>query len=179
MGARNRRRRGGGVQVQVLEAAPPAPQVRHGPAAAEAPLRLEPAQEIAPLRLEAPVEAPLRLTEVVALPIRPPAAFHAPQRPLVDAAPGTGDGDAADAPWSGARLRRAREARGVCPAALAGRLKVTASTIDDLEAERRERLPPPYYLRALLLALAKELRLDGAAVVRSYPGAAKVDPSLR
>lgn len=100
-----------------------------------------------PLRLRHAVE-PLRL----ARPVDP--ALHADR-------------------WDGAALRRAREARGLSAVQLAERTRVTRNHIENLEADRHERLPPPVYLRGILLAVAKELRLDGQRVSRSYIDAMK------
>jgi hypothetical protein len=97
-----------------------------------------------PLRLRRAVE-PLRLDT----PARPAAPAPEPR-------------------WTGAALRRAREGRGLTVHQLAERTKVTRHHIENVEADRWERLPPPVYLRGVLLALAKELRLDGQRVSRSY-----------
>lgn len=153
------------------------------PETAEALLRLEAASEVAPLRLEAALPAPIRLVEVAAVPLRlvpvfRPAATREDQAVAATVAPPTVP-DPPDAPWTGAQLRRAREVRGFTAAALAQRLKVTCSLVESLEAERRDHLPPPVYLRGLLSAVAKELQLDVDAVVRSYPGAARAERPAR
>lgn len=73
-----------------------------------------------------------------------------------------------DGRWSGESLRRARESRGLSPQQMADRTKFQRSWIEAIEAERLERLPPPVYLRGVLLSVAAVLRLDGQAVSRSY-----------
>jgi hypothetical protein len=70
--------------------------------------------------------------------------------------------------YTGEVLRRAREARGITIAQLCGRTKILRSHMENVEADRYERLPAPVYLRGILMALAKELRLDGQRVARSY-----------
>jgi cytoskeletal protein RodZ len=70
--------------------------------------------------------------------------------------------------YTGDVLRRAREARGLTLQALSDRTKITRHHIENLEADRYDKLPAPVYLRGILLAIAKELRLDGQRVARSY-----------
>lgn len=70
--------------------------------------------------------------------------------------------------YSGEVLRRAREARGLTVEQMCERTRITRQHIDNLEADRYERLPAPVYLRGMLMALAKQLRLDGQKVARSY-----------
>jgi hypothetical protein len=137
--------------------------------AAAAPLRLAAGLEVAPIRLEAAVAA-IPLVDVAALPLRlapaaAPLAAPAPAPP-----PARMPGEAV-----GAWLRAARAARGLSVEALAARLKVTRALLEDVEAERRERLPHPVYLRGLLSSIAKELRLDGAELARAY-GAGEPPP---
>ena len=70
--------------------------------------------------------------------------------------------------YTGEVLRRAREARGITIAQLCERTKILRSHMENVEADRYEKLPAPVYLRGILMALAKELRLDGQRVARSY-----------
>jgi hypothetical protein len=70
--------------------------------------------------------------------------------------------------FSGATLRRMREARGLSIAQLCERTKVTRHHLENIEADRFESLPAPVYLRGILMTLAKELRLDAQKVARSY-----------
>ncbi len=96
-------------------------------------------------------------------PGQPPAAE--PPRPAPAPAPfAHPDG----APWTGQVLRRARESRGLSIQALADRTKVTRHHLENVEADRYDRLPAPVYLRGILMSLSRELRLDGQKVARSY-----------
>ena len=71
-------------------------------------------------------------------------------------------------PWTGDILRQVREARGISTQQIADRTKVTRHHIENIEADRYASLPAPVYLRGILLSLARELRLDGQKVARSY-----------
>ncbi|MFL5272966.1 MAG: helix-turn-helix domain-containing protein, partial [Anaeromyxobacteraceae bacterium] len=70
--------------------------------------------------------------------------------------------------FSGDVLRRAREARGLTVQQLCERTKITRHHIEHLEADRYDKLPAMVYLRGILVAVSKELRLDGQKVARSY-----------
>jgi cytoskeletal protein RodZ len=65
-------------------------------------------------------------------------------------------------------LRQAREGRGLTLHQIAERTKVTRHHLENLEADRYDRLPAPVYLRGILISVAKELRLDPQKVARSY-----------
>ena len=71
-------------------------------------------------------------------------------------------------PWTGEILRQARESRGLTVLQVAERTRITRHHIENIEAERFERLPVAVYLRGFLLSLARELRLDATKVARSY-----------
>jgi cytoskeletal protein RodZ len=71
-------------------------------------------------------------------------------------------------PYTGEVLRSAREARGLSVEQVCERTRITRQHVENLEADRFERLPPPVYLRGMVMALAKELRLDAQKVARSY-----------
>lgn len=73
-----------------------------------------------------------------------------------------------DQRWNGAALRRAREVRGVTLAQLADRTKVTRHHLENIEADRYDLLPPYIYLRGILLSIARELKVDGQRVARTY-----------
>jgi cytoskeletal protein RodZ len=79
--------------------------------------------------------------------------------------------------WSGEVLKQLREARGITLQQLAERTKVTRHHIENIEGDRYGHLPAAVYLRGILLSIARELRLDGQKVARSYlervAGAAK------
>ncbi len=70
--------------------------------------------------------------------------------------------------YTGEALRRAREARGISIVQMCERTKIVRGHLENVEADRYERLPAPVYVRGILMALAKELRLDGQRVARSY-----------
>jgi cytoskeletal protein RodZ len=70
--------------------------------------------------------------------------------------------------WTGEILRNVREARGISLQVIAERTKVMRHHLENIEAERFGALPAPVYLRGILLGLARELRLDGQKVARSY-----------
>ena len=70
--------------------------------------------------------------------------------------------------WSGEQIRKAREARGLTIAQLAERTRITRHHIENVEADRFEKLPAAVYLRGIVMSLARELRLDGQKVARSY-----------
>jgi curved DNA-binding protein CbpA len=72
------------------------------------------------------------------------------------------------AAWTGELLRQAREARGLSVAQMADRTKVSRLHIECVEGERFSELPVPVYLRGIVMCLARELRLDGQKVARSY-----------
>ncbi len=74
--------------------------------------------------------------------------------------------------FTGEVLRRAREARGLTVPQICERTKITRHHIENLENDRYEKLPAAVYLRGILMAMAKELRLDGQKVARSYLEAA-------
>jgi cytoskeletal protein RodZ len=65
-------------------------------------------------------------------------------------------------------LRRVRESRGLTLHQIAERTKVARHHLENIEADRYAMLPAPVYLRGILVSLAKELRLDGPKVSRSY-----------
>jgi hypothetical protein len=72
------------------------------------------------------------------------------------------------APWTGEVLRQVREARGISVQQIAERTRVTRHHIENIEGDQFPSLPAPVYLRGILLSLARELRLDGQRVARSY-----------
>jgi hypothetical protein len=118
-------------------------------------------------RLPAPEEAkPVRLTP------EPPAPPPAPPTPVVQPPPEAPKPKPfvppEGAPWTGELLRQAREARGLTVAQMAERTKVSRLHIECVEDERFDQLPVAVYLRGIVMSLARELRLDGQKVARSY-----------
>jgi len=84
----------------------------------------------------------------------PTAAAEAPPDPAV--APG-------------AFLRYARQASGMDLGQVSARTKIRAAVLEDLEAERVERLPAPVYVRGFVIQLARLFGVrDGDALAASY-----------
>jgi radical SAM protein with 4Fe4S-binding SPASM domain len=100
-----------------------------------------------PVATPAPIATPV--------PMNPPRA--APPAPPAD-----------QTLWTGEVLRQLREARGLSLQQLSERTKITRHHLENIEADRFGLLPAPVYLRGILLSLARELRLDGQKVARSY-----------
>jgi hypothetical protein len=83
----------------------------------------------------------------------------APPRPLL-----VPDGAA----WSGEMLRRVRESRGLTVQQVAEQTRITRHHLENIEQDKFKALPAPVYLRGIIMSLARELRLDGQKVARSY-----------
>ena len=131
---------------------PPAPALASREEA-PAPLATRPG---GPLPTPAP-PVPIALTSAVA-----PILLEnevAPPRPLLVL-----DGAA----WSGELLRRVRESRGLTVQQVAERTRITRHHLENIEQDRFKALPAPVYLRGIIMSLARELRLDGQKVARSY-----------
>jgi curved DNA-binding protein CbpA len=126
----------------------------------------QPVEDVRPAR-PAPEPAPPAAPLAPPAPSSPPPAVE-PQRPFV---PPEG------AEWTGELIRRAREARGLSVAQMAERTKLSRLHIESVEAESFGQLPVAAYLRGIVMCIARELRLDGQKVARSYleraAGAAK------
>jgi curved DNA-binding protein CbpA len=114
-----------------------------------------PAEEVRPARPSP--EPPAAPPPPPAAP--PPAPSGSIRKPFVPP-----DG----AVWTGELLRQAREARGLTVAQMADRTKVSRLHIESVEGDRFEQLPVPVYLRGIVMCIARELRLDGQKVARSY-----------
>lgn len=144
-----------------------------------------PVQAAAPQRSsveEAPLAAPAAAPEAPPAPVRPapilldrevppapppaagPVATPVPMLPPPPLPPVVPD----QTLWTGEVLRQIREARGISLSQLSERTKVTRHHIENIEADRYGLLPAPVYLRGILMSLARELRLDGQKVARSY-----------
>jgi Helix-turn-helix domain len=135
--------------------------------------RVEPARAALPVEARRPTPVPIRLDrEVGQAPARTPAPVRTPlpptPAPVAPAGPAR-EGAAPDATaWTGEVLRQLREARGISIQQISERTKVTRHHIENIEADRYGALPAPVYLRGILLGIARELRLDGQKVARSY-----------
>jgi len=124
----------------------------HRPVAVEARPRKRTAHKPAAPPVEpAPVSAPGPLREVAApLEVVPGPAPEGEQE------------------FGGAALRARREAAGITLAELSRRTRIRGAMIESVEAEAYDRLPPRVYLRGFVLALARELKLDGERVWQDY-----------
>jgi Helix-turn-helix domain len=126
--------------------------------------RAEDVAEAVPVDSPAPTlptpPAPIRLEREIAPASPPPSA--APPATAVEIPLPEG------ALWTGEALRKVREARGITIGQIAERTKVTRHHVENIEGERFAALPAPVYLRGILLAMARELRLDGQKVARAY-----------
>ncbi len=78
-----------------------------------------------------------------------------------------------DSEFTGALLRRVREARGIDLREVAHRTKVSAAHLAALEEEAFDQLPPLVYVRGFLVEVAKLLKLDPSQVARTYLRRAK------
>lgn len=110
-------------------------------------------------------EAPSRTLSVVESPEAEPEPTEAPPRPVRRQSPiQLGDSEEA----SGEFLRRAREALGLELATISEETKIGRSMLEYIEAERRDRLPAPVYLRNFTRQIATCLGLDEELVSRTY-----------
>ena len=119
-----------------------------------------------------PVSPPFAAVTESAPPAPPnpePVPAAASRQPLVDKGLFVPEG----ARYTGDVLRRAREARGLTLQQVCERTKISRHHLENVEADHYERLPAAVYLRGILMAVAKELRLDGQKVARSYLQAAE------
>lgn len=158
--------------------APPPPLVAVPPVAAEAPAPVEPAAAPPAPAAAAMVPLPSATPLPVVWAAIPPAAAALPPAPEPVAAAAAPPAPARPVEkalvvpegthWGGELLRRAREARGLTVAQLADKTRITRHHIENVEAERFEKLPVPVYLRGILMSISRELRLDGQKVARSY-----------
>jgi curved DNA-binding protein CbpA len=135
----------------------PPPALTPWPLPAAEPIAVQPAAP-APIPLTVPVApAPIALTRPIA-PILLDKEVAAPRELTVP------EGSA----WTGEMLRRAREARGFTVQQMAERTRITRHHLENIEQDRFTALPAPVYLRGIIMSLARELRLDGQKVARSY-----------
>jgi len=145
--------------------APPAPAAEVLP---PAPLPAPPPAEAEPPMPPSPGTAALTISPA---PLSPPAAAPpaAPPIPLKHELPAPRDLLVPEgAAWTGEMLRQVREARGMTVPQISERTKVTRHHLENIEGDRFATLPAPVYLRGILMSLARELRLDGQKVARSY-----------
>ncbi len=180
------------VPVPVIPALQPASAPVHPPPAAAAPSESPPARPARILlsrEVVPPPEPPPPPAAAPAPPEPPPApVFAAAAHPVATPVPMVPPPPAPlvvpdGTTWSGEVLRRLREARGLSVKQVSERTKVTRHHIENIEADRYDQLPAAVYLRGILISLARELRLDGPKVARSYleraVGAAPSGPPAR
>ena len=99
-------------------------------------------------------------------PAQPPSPAASP--PALSAPTGNPFVPPEGAVWTGELLRRAREAQGLTVAQMAERTTVSRLHIEWVEGDRFEQLPVAVYLRGIVMCIARELRLDGQKVARSF-----------
>jgi hypothetical protein len=128
---------------------PPAPAAAG--VAVVAPLPVAEPAAVAPPPVSQPSPGPILLQQEVA---SPPAAREFP----------VPDG----AVWTGEAIRKVRESRALSVREVCDRTKITRYHLENIEGDRFTLLPAPVYLRGILVAVARELRLDGQKVARSY-----------
>jgi curved DNA-binding protein CbpA len=73
-----------------------------------------------------------------------------------------------DAVFNGELLRRVREAKDLSLREMADRTRISSSHLENIEADRYDRLPATVYLRGFLMSIARELRLDPLKISKSY-----------
>jgi cytoskeletal protein RodZ len=69
---------------------------------------------------------------------------------------------------AGQRVREAREKAGLSLAKLASDLRISATTLEALEAGQYDKLAGAPYVRATLVSLARPLRLDAKDLLKAY-----------
>jgi len=126
-------------------------------------LRMKPAPE-------PPVVEPV--TPVPAPPAAPPPSIVVPERAAESPARPRESRHrldiAVDSEFNGELLRRVRESYGLSLQQVAERTRITRIHLENVEADRYDKLPATVYLRGILVNLARELRLDPARVSKTY-----------
>jgi len=126
-------------------------------------LRMKPAPE-------PPVVEPV--TPVPAPPAAPPPSIVIPERAAESPARPRESRHrldiAVDSEFNGELLRRVRESYGLSLQQVAERTRITRIHLENVEADRYDKLPATVYLRGILVNLARELRLDPARVSKTY-----------
>jgi hypothetical protein len=130
--------------------------------------REEAADEGSPAASPAPVSLPPIAPPVAVAPPAPAAGPIQLKNEVQAEAQGRDMPVPEGAVWSGEALRRVRESRGLTVRQVCDRTKVSRYHLENIEADRFKLLPASVYLRGILLTVARELRLDGQKVARSY-----------
>jgi hypothetical protein len=148
---------------------PPAGSARPAALAAKSRKRAARQPAVAPADALPPSDTPLATDAI------PPADTPAPvDTPELSGAPAgppesaPGPAPPAEEEFSGPTLRARREAAGITLAELSRRTRIRGAMIESVEAEAYGQLPPRVYLRGFVLALARELKLEGERVWQDY-----------
>ena len=96
------------------------------------------------------------------------APSYAPPTPAVAAATSRAPAVALPEPVTGADLKRFRESRGIALREIATASKVGVRYFEYIEADRRDVLPAPVYLRGFLQEYARVVGLDPRRTAESY-----------
>ena len=135
------------LPVASADPAPPPPAVAEHPARADAPQMSEEAAISMLPRASAP------------RPSAPPAAeVERPKLPEITP----------ETEYNGEFLRSVRNALGLSLGVVAERTRIGSKHLQNVEADRYDALPATVYLRGILMNLARELKLDGLKVSKSY-----------
>ena len=148
---------------------PPAGSAR--PTAAEARSRKRATRRLAVAPADAPPPSDAQPGADALPATEAPSPVETPEPSSVPAGPpdsASGQAPAAEEEFSGPSLRARREAAGITLAELSRRTRIRGAMIESVEAEAYGQLPPRVYLRGFVLALARELKLDGERVWRDY-----------
>ena len=128
-------------------------------------LRVKPPAQAPGVEPEVPEPAPAAIPAPPATSI---ATERAPEHPTGSRAGKLRLDIPADAEFNGELLRRVRESYGLSLQQVAERTRITRIHLENVEADRYDRLPATVYLRGILVNLARELRLDPARVSKTY-----------
>ena len=79
---------------------------------------------------------------------------------------------------AGALLKAARESQGLSLDSLATLLKVPASKLEALEADRHDQLPGVAFVRALAQSVCRQLHLDPTEVLQRLPQTQTISQAL-
>lgn len=97
-----------------------------------------------------------------ALAVKESRAAEVPRPKTIEIAP--------DAEFNGELLRTVRQSLGVSVQQLAEKTRIGSRHLENIEADRYDSLPAMVYLRGMLMNIARELKLDGLRVSKSYIG---------
>ncbi len=150
----------------------PDPAIREMPAAFRAGTTSDP-EPVRPADL-ASAERPRSINVLPAAAFTPsPVAPITPQAPRASASPSKATSDLElailnETEWSGAFLRRVREARRLAPEDIMTATRITRVYLSAIEEECFAKLPAPVYIRGFIMQIAKILRLPAEQVTATY-----------